>query len=316
MTDTLPTVTRIYHSWCLDSTRWQHFTPRTGDVTVVTPYKSGTTWMLQIAGHLVFNDLQQRDPGKFGRWLDAPWRPVADEVDDLEAMTGRRVMKTHLPLDGLPYDPDHRYIYVGRDLRDVFMSLWNHHSHYTAQLWDIMTATAEAKGLQMSPRCPADIREFFAGWVSRGSFDWEQDGYPYWSATHHLKTWWAFRHLPNVHFVHFNDLLADLEGEIARIAEFLGYDHGAKRYAEIAALTTFAAMKRDAGLVAPGAHFGFRGGPNTFINKGTNGRWKDVLTQSDLLLYREMIARGLPADAAEWLETGRMSAGAREPAFA
>lgn len=316
MTEALPSVTREYRSWCVDSTRWRHFTTRAGDITVATPYKSGTTWMLQIAAHLVFNDLKKRDHGKFGRRLDAPWRPVADEIADLERMTARRVMKTHIALDGLPYDPAHRYIYVGRDLRDIFMSLWNHHSNYTPELWAVMSATADANGVPMSPPCPADIREFYAAWLTRGWFEGEQDGYPYWSPTHHLKTWWAFRHLPNVLFVHFNDLLSDLEGEIARIAAFLGYDHGAERYAEIAALTTFSAMKRDAEIVNPGAHFGFKGGPATFINKGTNGRWREVLTQPDLLLYREAMARGLPRDAAAWLETGRMAASAKESAFA
>lgn len=315
MIDTLPTVTRVYRNWCVDSTRWSHFITRAGDVTVVTPYKSGTTWMLNIVGHFVFNDLRQRDLRSFGRWLEAPWRPIADEIADLDAMPHRRVMKTHLALDGLPYDPAHKYIYVGRDLRDAFMSLWHHHSHYTPELWDVMANTAEANGVAMSPPCPADVRSFYADWISRGWFDWEHDGFPYWSATHHLKTWWDFRHLPNVRFVHFNDLLADLEGEIAGIAAFLGCDLGAKRYGEIASLCTFAAMKRDAEIVNPGAHFGFRGGPATFINKGTNGRWREVLTQTDLLLYREAVARVLPSDAVAWLETGR-AAQTRQPAAA
>jgi len=65
-------------------------------------------------------------------------------------------------------------------------------------------------------------------------------------------------------------------------------------------------MKRDAEMVAPGAHFGFRGGPRTFINKGTNGRWRDVLTAADLDLYRQAM-RYLPEDAAGWMEQGQVA---------
>jgi aryl sulfotransferase len=117
-------------------------------------------------------------------------------------------------------------------------------------------------------------------------------------------------------FVHYTNLLADLEGEIARIATFLGYDRDADRCAQIAAVTNFAAMKRDAAIVNPGAQYAFRGGPTTFINKGTNGRWRDVLTPAEIALYGETIARELPADAANWLETGMLPASGPETVLA
>jgi len=43
-----PKLTRIYQNHHLDSTRWELFEPREGDVVVTTSYKSGTTWMQQI----------------------------------------------------------------------------------------------------------------------------------------------------------------------------------------------------------------------------------------------------------------------------
>jgi aryl sulfotransferase len=36
-----------------------------------------------------------------------------------------------------------------------------------------------------------------------------------------VQSWWDFLHLPNILFVHYADLLADLEGEIRRVAQFL-----------------------------------------------------------------------------------------------
>lgn len=40
-----------------------------------------------------------------------------------EALEHRRFFKSHLPLDALPYREEAKYIYVGRDTRDVFMSM-------------------------------------------------------------------------------------------------------------------------------------------------------------------------------------------------
>jgi aryl sulfotransferase len=301
---TLPSVSRTYRSWGLDSTRWLHARLRDDDVVVTTPYKSGTTWMLQIAGQIIFNDLKLRPHREFGRWIDAAFAPI-EEVAEIDDMPHRRVLKSHLPLDGLPYHAGIRYIYVGRDLRDIFMSLWNHHMHYTPELWARMAATAERFGAHM-PDPPGDIHDFWRDWTTRGYFEWEKDGYPYWSATAHLKSWWDFRHLPNILFVHFNDLLSELPGEVARVADFIGVPLDATRAAEIAEIITFRSMKQAAEVVSPGANFLFRGGAQTFFNKGTNGRWRDTLTDDDLALYRPLMQR-LPADAARWMEEGAVA---------
>jgi aryl sulfotransferase len=49
---------------------------------------------------------------------------------------------------------------------------------------------------------------------------------------------------------------------------------------------------------------GFEGGAEGFLFKGTNGRWRDVLGDDELELYRRTVATRLPADAASWIETG------------
>ena len=48
----------------------------------------------------------------------------------------------------------------------------------------------------------------------------------------------------------------------------------------------------------------WRGGGNTFMNKGTNGRWKDVLSADDLALYHTAINKAMPPDCVHWLENG------------
>ena len=54
--------------------------------------------------------------------------------------------------------------------------------------------------------------------------------------------------------------------------------------------------------------FGFKGGADTFIHKGTNGRWVGVLDEEDLALYDEAMSK-LPPDYAMWLQNGRLTAG-------
>ena len=40
------------------------------------------------------------------------------------------------------------------------------------------------------------------------------------------------------------------------------------------------------------------------FNRGTNRRWRDVLTADDVALYTAAARRELPPDLERWLETG------------
>jgi hypothetical protein len=52
--------------------------------------------------------------------------PFAEVTTVLAAQTHRRVIKTHTPLDGLPLRTDVTYLVVGRDPRDVAISMEHH----------------------------------------------------------------------------------------------------------------------------------------------------------------------------------------------
>ena len=49
-----PQKTREMHNAAMDSTRWNDFTFRDGDVVIGTWGKSGTTWTQQIVAQLIF----------------------------------------------------------------------------------------------------------------------------------------------------------------------------------------------------------------------------------------------------------------------
>ena len=56
----------------------------------------------------------------------------------------------------------------------------------------------------------------------------------------------------------------------------------------------------------------FKGGLKSFgLNKGTNGRWRDVLTPEQLDRYDTLVVDVLPPDAARWLESGSLATGTR-----
>ncbi len=310
MTTHLPQVIHTYQNHVLDSTRWQYYQPRPDDIIITTSIKSGTTWMQEIVRQLIF--LAQAVPardgldlGQVSLWLDARWEPIAEVIGQLEAQRHRRFIKTHLALDGLPFYPQVKYIVVGRDARDVAMSLWNHHTGYTDQGFEWMN---NAPGRVGDPLPPAtDIHDFWQNWISRGWFAWESEGYPYWGNLHHTKTWWAYRHLPNLHFVHYDDLKTNLARELHLLADFLEIPLPESAVLDILQATTLDAMRHNSERLHPTQTDFWKEGAKTFFFKGTNGRWRDVLSAEELALYEEKAAQVLTPACRAWLEQGRVA---------
>jgi aryl sulfotransferase len=307
-TSDAPKVTRVYQNHHLDSTRWEIFEPRPGDVVVTTSYKSGTTWMQQILLLLLRGSpeelprLMQISP-----WIDARFHTPREKLaETLNGLPDRRFVKSHLPLDGLPWYPEVKYLIVARDPRDVFMSLLNHYGSYTETAFAALNDTPGRVGPALHP-CPEDPRALWRDWMTRGWFPWESEGYPFWSNLHHTQTYWEHRDLPNFLFVHYADMLADLEGQVRRVARFLEVDASDELIARTVDITTFANVKKLIDLVPPsdGPEF-FRGGLKTFFFKGSNERWREVLTDEDLALCEQAKQRVLSPDCAEWLERGSL----------
>jgi aryl sulfotransferase len=206
-------------------------------------------------------------------------------------------------LDALPYFPEVNYIYVGRDGRDVFMSLWNHYRHLKPEIFNKYNQHPSRQDDPFPP-CPDDIHEFFRLWISRSWLEWEQDGFPFWSLFYHLRTWWEFRHLPNILFVRFNDLLADLDGQMRRVADFLSIEVDEPTWPALVEKMTFQAMKDRADEVVPGSGGFLHGGAQQFLNKGTNGRWRGILTAEELVQYDTAVQKQLTLACQRWLELG------------
>jgi aryl sulfotransferase len=94
-----------YQSFLTDSSRWEGFQFRPGDIIISTPAKCGTTWTQMICALLVFQTPELPRPlDLLSPWLEMRLRRRREVFDLSEAQTHRRFIKSHTPLDGLPAD--------------------------------------------------------------------------------------------------------------------------------------------------------------------------------------------------------------------
>ena len=120
-------VTVRYRSVIEDSARWDGFELRPSDIVISTPPKSGTTWTQMLCALLVFDGPEFPAPlNQMSPWLDQTTRSVDAVYAIYGAQRHRRFIKTHTPLDGLPIDDRVTYVVVGRDPRDVAVSMEHH----------------------------------------------------------------------------------------------------------------------------------------------------------------------------------------------
>jgi len=293
-----PQKTREFFNHHFDSTVWNDFRFRNDDIVIATYGKSGTTWMQQIVGQLVFDGAEGVAVNECSPWLDLRVVPNEVKLAQMEAQKHRRFIKTHLPVDALVFSPLAKYIYVGRDGRDVLWSLHNHWAKANDKWYAAINDTPGRVGPPI-PRCQRDVVDAFREWLAR-------DGYPFWPMWENVKSWWAVRDLPNVLLVHYANLKRDLPGQMRRIARFLDIPIDRDRFGGIVEHCTFDYMKKNAALVTPLGGAIFAGGAEAFINKGTNGRWREALTGDDVAAYESRANEELGAECARWLETGEL----------
>jgi aryl sulfotransferase len=296
-------VVRDYHS---DSRHWDHYKPRVGDIIIGTAAKVGTTWTSQIVNLLIFQSAEPRVIGELSPWLDARiFAPLEVMLPALEAQTHRRFIKTHLRMDALPIYDEVRYIHTARDGRDACMSYLNHLNSHPPAMWELFDTIGLADPTigRAMPRPPRTAREFFRYWVD-ASGEHTADGF-----IGLEQTYWSRRRAENLLLVHYNDLKADLDGEMRRISAFLGIPVDESIWPSLVQAATFDAMKKDGAILLAGFERGFEGGHRSFLHKATNGRWQGEVDPADLARYQEKIEAALSPNLISWLEGGRAVAG-------
>ncbi len=311
--------TREVVSPVLDSRRWGGFVPRDGDIIIATFAKCGTTWTQRIVDLLVRQSPDIRPVGEISPWLDATiFNPIEADLAVLAAQTHRRYIKSHAPFDALPVWDSVKYVHVGRDGRDARLSWQNHLTGFRPEFRQRIMANAMkmahatgggAAAPSPPPAPPTDPREFLLQWIDEMEaapsdgpgadphyFDFEA-------------TYWRERSRENLLFVHYDDMIEDLTGEMRRISDFLEIDTPVSLMPALVDAARFATMKSQGDELLPTLKLAFDRGADRFINQGRSGRWREVLGPDDVARYEAIAARKASPALAAWLERGRRGAG-------
>jgi aryl sulfotransferase len=298
---------RRYRSVVADSSRWEGFEYRAGDIVISTPPKSGTTWTQMLVALLVFGSPEFPRPlSQISLWLDMQLASKDDVFARLDAQTHRRFIKSHTPLSGLPYDERVTYLCVGRDPRDVAVSCRHHMANL--DLEQFLKTREQAVGLEdlaelVPPQqsAPTDpITEYL-------ETDFESDNLNVMTLSyvlHHLQSFWDRREEPNIALFHYSDLQADLPGQLRRLAAVLDIELPESKVDELAAAASFAAMRDNAEMVAPNSDARIWRSTSDFFHRGSNGQWREAFGEAMLRRYDERTAALAAPDLLAWAHSG------------
>ncbi|MEU8020921.1 sulfotransferase domain-containing protein [Micromonospora haikouensis] len=290
-----------YRSSEEDSARWAGFPFRDGDIVISTRSKSGTTWMQMICALLVFGTPDLPAPlSHLSPWLDWLAEPRDEVYARLAAQRHRRFVKTHTPLDGVPLDDRAHYVVVARHPLDMAVSLWHQSGNLDRARLAELTGRPAPAG-PPAPRTP--LVESLRRWVDR-EVDPRAELDSLQGVLWHLGDAWGRRDRPNVTLVHYDDLVADLAGQMRALAGRLGVEVAQPRWPELVEAATFDRMRERADLLVPDPA-GVLKDRNAFFRRGRSGQGRELLDAATLARYRARTAALAPPDLLAWLHRDR-----------
>ncbi|MBT0956680.1 sulfotransferase domain-containing protein [Alphaproteobacteria bacterium KMM 3653] len=283
---------KLYLGPLTDNRRWDHLTLRPDDIIVVTPPKSGTTWMQTIIALLLSGDpeveteLMVKMP-----WVDIRLRDMAPIADHLEAMPHRRSMKSHTPLDGLPLHPQAQYICVFRHPLDTHFSMRRHMQNMPISWFD-----------HWFPQDDPDTT--FRRFLDGGAEGFDGDAAPLAHILRHFHCAKAMAERPNVTLFHYADMTRDLPATFDKLANLLGTPHPHALMQRLIQTASFDHMKSNAARFAPSGGKGMMRSDSDFFHSGSSGKWQGKLTADQLSAYDSIMQAALTEDERAWLEYG------------
>jgi aryl sulfotransferase len=293
-----------YRSSDEDSARWDGFGFRPGDIVISTRSKSGTTWMQMICALLVFQDPElPASLAELSPWLDWLIIPRDKVFARLEAQEHRRFVKTHTPLDGIPLSPLATYIVVGRHPLDAAVSLYYQGNNINRQRLAELTGIVPDQPRPDRPARP-QLRDWLLRWIDRDDSPVESPDNLR-GVLWHVSDAWARRADPGISgpqvvLVHYDELQANLELEMRRLAGRLGIVVVPEVWPALVRAASFAQMRANAARKAPDPA-GVLKDPAAFFRRGYSGAAAEVLTAEEIAHYHDRAVALAPAEVLSWL---------------
>jgi aryl sulfotransferase len=278
--------------------RWADFPFRPGDIVISTPLKCGTTWAQMMCALLALQTPGLPAPlTELSPWLD--WqRTTRDEVfAQLAAQEHRRFIKTHTPLNEMALHSQVTYIVVARHPLDAAVSLC--HQEYLQRKGPHRPSAGQRDDSPAPGQLDDRVHEWLLRWIdSEDPSPVNRDSLP--SVVGHLADAWARCGAPNVVLLHYDDLAADLEGEMRCLATRLAVTVPEEKWPDLVEAATFKQMRAAADQLQPLPGMGEKD-QAMFFRRGTSGAGRELLTAAELARYYSQAARIAPPDLLAWL---------------
>jgi aryl sulfotransferase len=270
-----------------DPSRWYSISPRAGDIVVSSPPKSGNTWTQAILALLISGDPDvDADVSNKAPWVDITFDGQDRILQNWQVLPGQRRLKTHTPLDGIPFWPGLEYILIFRHPIDVYFSFRKHVHHMKEKV--------------LSDIFPDDISAGFRIFLEGD----HHDGASLNSIIDHYRSALAFGSRQNLLCLHYADMGRDPAKTFDRIAGHIGVTHPPDVMAKLVEAASFGNMKSNANRFAVAAGEGFWRDDADFFDSGTSNKWLGVLTDADIAAYDARMSGLLGVEERAWLEWG------------
>ncbi|CAN8022109.1 unnamed protein product [Ixodes persulcatus] len=227
-----------------------NFEPLDSDIIIDSYPGCGSSWVVQIV-YLLLNNAHL---GKISESLTREVCYLEAEGTAVDTYRSPRIIKTHLPFNGIAYTASAKYIYIARNVKDCCVSIYHIMKTFPDD-YQFQNGTFE------------DLFECFI----RGEMEYND----YFD---HLLPWWSYKNEPNILFLVYETMKKEPREHVQVIAKFLGgvasdFIMEQSKLQSVLRMSNILFMKlkaKEYACVMPKRKF--------FVREGMIGQWKNFFT--------------------------------------